>query len=163
MLEIYDVMWPFLAPETKKSLLGLIALPSLIHLRITAARICELGYLIALLPPSLKQLTLAYYGFGGLEPIEDEGALVERQPCRLEHLTLGSKNPSQFVDWLLGTQSIIDLSNLRTLEAYCTMDDEQDGLMRLVSGLGSSLEHLTFQLSRQDIWRAPFFKFLIIF
>jgi hypothetical protein len=91
--------------------------------------------------------------------MENEGALAERQPCRLEHLTLGSENPPLFADWLLGTQSVIDLSDLRALEADCIMDDRQDGLMRLVRGLGSSLEHLTLHHSQPGIWGAPFFKF----
>jgi hypothetical protein len=161
-LEVFDVIWPALAPTTGNSLLDLIAIPSLIHLRITCAFPNDFGHLITLLPRSLKQLTLSSYGCDSL-PMENEGALVGRQPCRLEHLTLGSRNPPLFADWLLSPQSIIDLSNLRILEAECVVDRRQNGLMRLVRGLGRSLEHITLHHSQPGIWGAPFSNFPIFF
>jgi hypothetical protein len=145
-LEISQFAW---TRSRRKSIQDLIALPSLIHLGVGA----NFYHFTTLLRPSLKQLSLS----GNWNPRElDDGRMHDadseqeslQEPCHLEALTLThmfESYSSAFIDWLLGTQSIIDISNLRTLSASCSPHIERYDTMRLVRRLGSSLEHLTIQ------------------
>jgi hypothetical protein len=149
-LDISQFAW---TRSRRKSIQDLIALPSLIHLGVGA----NFYHFTILLPPSLKQLSLSGYwdprelDDGRMHDADSEQeSLLEQEPCHLEALTLTDmfeSYSSAFIDWLLGTQSIIDISNLRTLSASCSPHTERYDTMRLVRRLGSSLEHLTIQHS----------------
>jgi hypothetical protein len=72
--------------------------------------------------------------------------MLERQPCHLEHLSCEhvKANALVFFDWLLGTQTTVDMANLRVFElSACSEFVYSSEILRLIRGLRSSLEHLT--------------------
>jgi hypothetical protein len=154
-LQICDVGWASLTPDLRKSFRDLTALPSLVQLEVRLASFVKLDDLRSLIQPSLTRLLFsAYWHESGpdasciLDVENEQAALQEQRPCPLESLTLGAmfeREYSQFVDWILGAQSVIDISNLRALDVWCHPDRRQQITTRLVRGLGSSLEHLTIR------------------
>jgi hypothetical protein len=154
-LDIGHLTLPLFGWDCRKSLQDLVALSSLIRLEVDTANFDDL---LSLLQPSLKHLSISGYLYNLTEPLHSGGE-QERQPCRLETLTLGGmhrRHSSALANWLLGPQSIIDISNIRTLSApYCLYNDKHD-IMRLVRSLGSSLEHLVFQDTRGFLWSGLF-------
>jgi hypothetical protein len=72
---------------------------------------------------------------------------IGREPCRLQYLTLSpSRLCIQFINLILGSQSVVDLSDLHTLE--CDIDEVNflDKVMRLTRGFGSPVKHLIILL-----------------
>jgi hypothetical protein len=165
-LDIHTLWWKSLTSDNRKSIQDLIALPSLLHLEV-GTNFYRFSDFTNLLPPSLKQLSLSGYWPQGLDNSHtldadsEQESLLEQELCHLEALTLTDmiKRPSAFIDWLLGTQSIIDISNLRTLSASCSLPLERYDTMKLVRRLGSSLEHLTLRHGEPYFWSAPILLF----
>jgi len=164
-------IWRELTPDIRKSLYRLLSLPSLVQLEARQANFIELDYFTNLLRPQLKHLILSPHLYHAAPPpittevtsipdVEDEEyTLPEREPCRLESLTLQSipgNICSEFIDWVLGSQSIIDLSGVRTLDIRCNPYhvNGRYHAMELVSRLGSSLEHLTLGPNQITSWGA---------
>jgi hypothetical protein len=151
-LELHGMEWTSLTAEVRKSLRDILARPSLIHFETVDTYFSRLTHFTSLIHPHLKQLTMCFnWGHEDARTracrvvdgeIEQE-AIAERQPCRLEYLKfpLWFRN-SDFIDWLLGSQSAMDISNLRALDTWF---DDKNSLMRLLRKLGSSLEHLTIR------------------
>jgi hypothetical protein len=164
MLKLDGVNWKRLMPDMRKSFADVLALPSLVHFEMTRSTFPDLEHLIALLHPHLKRLAIGNYCSKdrttsvGLA-IDGDGldAVSKQRPCRLDYLDLSVKSTNlSFTEWLLGPQSIIDISTLRTLHVFFDPGPgprskrstvAQTELMRR---LRSSLEHITIQL--------PFFK-----
>jgi hypothetical protein len=89
------------------------------------------------------------------QEIERE-AETEREPCRLQQLRLccgQSFQTSLLIDWLLGSQSVVDLSNVHTF-MYDIHRYTQDGMMRLARAAGS-IECLILRFLPTDLPRAP--------
>jgi hypothetical protein len=77
--------------------------------------------------------------------------VVKRQPCHLEQLGWwGSCRMDGFIDWLLRSQSLIDISAVHTLRLRLKdVDDDplyRHNVLRLLRTLGASLEHLKVPL-----------------
>jgi hypothetical protein len=124
----------------------------LIHLKYGG----KFSHVTSLLRPSLEQS-----GYWDPRQLEN-GCTLEQEPCHLEALTFSDmteSDSSPFIHLLLGTQSIIDISNLRTLSVCFSPRLEQYDTMRLARRLGSSLEHLTFKHREGFLWgEFPFFS-----
>ena len=64
--------------------------------------------------------------------------------------------------WLLGAQTVIDISTIRTLHAWCRSRHMEGLMARLIRRLGPSLEDLTIQLPYMEDWGAPFLTNLVM-
>jgi hypothetical protein len=149
-LKLVDITWASLTPIIRKTIRNLLALPSLVRFEMFLLKISKLEHLTTLFRPHLKRLHVFFYLYDESthEPEvdkENEQYAVMEQPCRLDHLTFFTGHG--FVDWLVGPQSTIDISNLHTLEM---MDDERGlrNLMSLVRISGRSLKHIEVMFNR---------------
>jgi hypothetical protein len=141
-LVLFDLLWDELVSDVKKSLQDILSLPSLVHFFAWHATFSSPESFLDLLHYQLKRLEVYIYGFGGMvsEAMDGEGeqqTVVKRQPCRLTSLGLYLMEV-EFIDWLLGSQSLIDISAVRTLCLRST----RHNVARLLRTLGASLEHL---------------------
>ena len=67
-----------------------------------------------------------------------------------------------FMHWLIGAQTMIDISTICTLDVCCDLRHMEGLLARLIRRLGPSLEDLTIQLHNNQDWDVPFFIYLVI-
>jgi hypothetical protein len=144
-LTLHYLVWDQLVSGVKESLQDILALPSLVHFN-AFVRFSSLESFLGLLHPQLKRLEMHIYVLGNTSSEAMDGGdgqetVVKRQPCRLEYL--GYCERGGFIDWLLGSRSLIDISAVRTL---CLIEIDwptwQRNVARLLSTLGASLEHL---------------------
>jgi hypothetical protein len=157
-LEVREFSWTLLTPEVRESIRGILALPSLVHFNVDSADFCRIEHFANLIHPHLKRLDVCHQSRIFLEDGNDdmitqarlqvdrevEQDMVEREPCCLEHLmVLPSILSFRFIDWLLGSQTIIDISNLHTFE--CTVEGTyfQDNVVKLLRRSRSSIEVLS--------------------
>jgi hypothetical protein len=152
--EIEGINWTALSPSVRMAFRSVFALPSLINVTTTCVDFARLDHFASILHAPLKRLRvyieIGDFEEGGSVRVVDEEdqkqMLPGRQPCRLECLKscLAFQSPL-LVDWLLGGQSVIDLSTIHTLDAWCSPKVAQDSMVKVMKRLGSSLEHLTIQ------------------
>jgi hypothetical protein len=142
-LTLRSLIWDQMAPDVKKSIQDILAFPSLVHFDTWWVRFSSLESFLGLLHPQLKRLEMHAYFPGNMasEAMDGQETAVKRQPCRLEQLRWYCKRDG-FIDWLLGSQSLIDISAVRTLYLREIQNDTQDKVSRLLRTLGASLEHL---------------------
>jgi hypothetical protein len=172
-LRIANVSWLSFAPDIRKSFRDILALPSLVHFEAVKVNFPKLEHFTSLLRPHLTLglfVTFSrYYDYSGEE--EEDGIIcdiireidleiereaeTERGPCRIESLTLSSLSEgSDFVHWLLDSQSVVDLSNVHTFK--CDLAEfSRDRMVRLMRAAGSSIERLAVEFLRADLCRAP--------
>src|ERR1700722_7801974 len=158
-----------LVPDTRAAFRALFSLPCLVDVDVQYIEVAKLEHFTSLLCPPLKRLSASVFlqqGFGytpeDIYMVDEEVKAVElqkRSPCRLEYLY--SDNP-MLMRWLLGPQTVIDISTIRTVDALCSPDHMEGLVARLIRRLGSSLEDLTIRFPRINEWGAPFLIFLII-
>jgi hypothetical protein len=149
--------WNELTSDVKKSLQDILALPSLVHLDAQEATFPSAKSFLDLVHPQLKRFHGCYYDYDGMwsELMNREDGwetVVKRQPCHLEHLEWDCET-GRFIDWLLGSQSLIDISTVRTLYlGEVVIEWPQHRVTRLLRTMGTSLEHLT--INYVDLWGA---------
>ena len=158
-----------LVPDTRAAFRALFSLPCLVDVDVQYIEVAKLEHFTSLLCPPLKRLSASVFlqqGFGytpeDIYMVDEEVKAVElqkRSPCRLEYLY--SDNP-MLMRWLLGPQTVIDISTIRTVDALCSPEHMEGLVARLIRRLGSSLEDLTIRFPRINEWGAPFLIFLII-
>src|ERR1700722_2984700 len=169
-LEISGIRWTRVPPEVRKAFRTVLALPSLVSLESTCLSFSTLQHFTNLLNSPLKRLSvdISWGDYADddetISVIDEEDKIArepDRQPCRLEYLasSMAYFSPG-FVDWLLGPQSIIDISNIRTLDAWCNPKEAEIGMVRLMKSLGPSLEHVTIQFPQIEAWGTSFISFL---
>jgi hypothetical protein len=127
----------------KKALYEILAYHTLIHLVTDTAYLPTFEDFRRLIHPQLKRLELHINHvppFLDTDSHIEEQASAERQPCRLDSLQLTDSRDTDFKS----KQVIIDISNLRALEALIFFGlDER--LLSLVMIASSSLEYLAIQ------------------
>jgi hypothetical protein len=64
--------------------------------------------------------------------------------------------------WLLGPQTMIDISTIRTLGTWCGVKHVEGLVARFIRRLGPSLEDLIIQLPNIKDWGAPFLIYLVV-
>ena len=120
-LTIICVAWTRTPPEVRKAFRTILALPSLISVTMRSTSFPSLHHFTNLLNSPLKQLVVDgpfndhFADEEIISAIDEEDEIARRpdqQPCRLEHLDCD--DGPDFVDWLLGPQSVVDISNIRT-------------------------------------------------
>jgi hypothetical protein len=154
-LGLDGVDWKQLTPDMRKSFAEVLARPSLIHFETIRSNFPDLEHFIALLHPHLKRLAIGNDWDNdrttsvGSAIGNGLDAMSKQRPCRLDHLDLSVafRNHS-FAEWLLGPQSIIDLSSLRTLHVSFDSRSQRSTMaqMKLMRSLRSSLEHITIHV-----------------
>jgi hypothetical protein len=158
-LVLRGIPFASLVPDTRAAFRALFALPCLVDVEISILKATKLEHFISLLCSPLKRLSVSV----ALKPAIDEEIeaveLQERSPCRLEYLYT---NSSVFMHWLLGAQTLIDITTIRTLDACCDLKHWEGLMARFIRRLGSSLEDLTIEALRLEDWGAPFLIYLII-
>jgi hypothetical protein len=140
-LKLRYFAWDELVSDVKESLRDILALPSLVHFDACFVEVSSLESFLGPLHPQLKQLEM-YIDMPGntsSEAMDAQETAVTRQPCRLEQLGLFFR----LIDWLLGSQSLIDISAVRTLCLTEIDEPTQHTVTSLLRTLGASLEHLT--------------------
>jgi len=160
-----------LALDTRAAFRAVFALPCLVDVEVRYHRVAELEHFTTLLCSPLKRLSVSVssdpleeqftFNPEGTRAIDEEIKAVElqaRSPCRLECL---HSNNAVFMRWLLGPQTMIDISTIRTLHAWCDPKDVEGLMARLIRRLGPSLEDLTIHPSIAN-WGTPFLIYLII-
>jgi len=163
-------IFPFtrLAPDTRAAFRALFALPSLAHVQVASPRVPKLEHFTSLLCPPLKHLTTSRsFDYELFHPedvhaVDEEVRAVElqrRSPCRLE--SLSSSCPA-LVNWLLGAQTVVDISTIRTLVVFCELEDVEQSMARLIRRLGSSLEDLTIRSPNIEEWGALVLIYFVI-
>jgi hypothetical protein len=150
------LIWDKLMSDVKKSLQDILALPPLVHFDARRATFSSPESFLDLLHPQLKQLEVFIYGFDSMvsEAMDGEGeqqTVVKRQPCRLESLAWHVLEVG-FIDWLLGSQSLIDVSAVRTLYLGEVTNLDQHNVTRLLRTLGTSLERLALEWVDTELW-----------
>jgi hypothetical protein len=127
--------------DTRAAFRALFALPGLVHVEVRALKVRKPEHFTSLLCPPLKRLSmdmdLDKFAIRpeDLRAVDEEVRAVELQkssPCRLEYLRSGS---SMFVNWLLGAQTVVDISTIRTLDAWNTGPP----MVRLIRRLASKI------------------------
>jgi len=167
-LVLFGIPFSGLVPDTMAAFCALFALPCLVDVEVRVLRVAKLEHFTSLLCSPLKRLSVTESLLSEVRPnpediraIDKEIKAVEsqeRSPCRLEYLYT---NSSVFMHWLLGAQTVIDISTIRTLEAR--IPNHTEGLMaRLIRRLGPSLENLTIKNPGLEDWGAPFPIYLVI-
>ena len=157
-----------LVPDTRAAFRALFALPCLVHVAVERLEVAKIEHFASLLCPSLKRLSASVslekdfiFQSEDIRAVDDEVKAVElqkRSRCCLDHLH--SDSPV-FIRWLLGTQTMIDISTIRTLDVWCSEDME--GLAaRLIRRLGPSLENLTIHIPSLEERRTLFLLYLFI-
>jgi hypothetical protein len=170
-LELFFQERTSLIPGVRKCLRDILALPSLVHL-VAILDFYKEEHLIDLFQPHLKRLFASIVSttgtfeepragkhyiqkeYSGTEDGREPEAALEREPCRLSHLKLlSTREGPEFLEWFLGAQSVVDVSNLCSLIASV---DEEDMhlLVRLAGSIGSSLERLSIEALDCDSWGA---------
>ena len=157
-----------LMPDTRAAFRALFALPCLVDVDVRSLEVAKPEHFASLLCPPLKRLyasmSEADFSFQP-EDIRDEDEevkaveLQKRSPCRLEYLY---SDNSVFMRWLLGAQTVIDISNIRTLNVECSPEHMEGLMAKLIRRLGPSLEDLTIQLPNIEEWGALCFICLVI-
>src|ERR1700722_13981962 len=158
-----------LVPDTRAAFRALFALPYLVDVHVTILKGVKLEHFATLLCSPLKRLSLTKSSLkrvrpkpGDIRAIDEEIKAVElqkRSPCHLEYLCSIS---SPFTRWLLGAQTMIDISTIRTLMALCKSKHREGLMARLIRRLGPSLEDLTIQPPKIEDWGAPFLIYVVI-
>ena len=152
-LTMMFIVWTRMPPEVRKAFRTILALPSLVSVTMQFMRFASPRHFTSLLNSPLKRLAVAVRlddpgNKEMISAIDGEDKIArrpEQQPCRLEsleHLDWYHTGPD-FVDWLLGPQSVIDISNIRTL---VVSGKATIYVGRLMKSLGPSLEHLTIDM-----------------
>ena len=157
-----------LVPDTRAAFRALFALPCLVDVEVRYLKVANLEHFTTLLCSPLKRLSVTESPLNefrsnpeDIRAIDKEIKAVElqeRSPCRLEYL---HSNNSVFMHWLLGAQTVIDISTIRTLDAYCNPKHMEGLMARLIRRLGPSLENLAIKDPRLDDWGAPFLIYLV--
>src|SRR3984957_19715341 len=171
-LVLRGIPFTSLAPDTRAAFRSLFALPCLVDVEVRYLKVAKLEHFTTLLCSPLKRLSVSV----SLDPSErqftsnpeeiraiDEEIkaveLQERSPCRLEYL---HSNSAVFVHWLLGPQTAIDISTIRTLHAWCNPKHVEGPMARLIRRLGPSLEDLTIELPSVRYWGTPFLIYPVV-
>jgi hypothetical protein len=170
-LSLSNLDWDWFTPDMKKLFVDILDLPSLVHFKVKLVWFSRPEDFINLLRPPLKRLAvgISWSGnrttvdIGSVVNAEGQDAMAKRRPCRLELLDLSIAFSPALIEWLLRPQSIVDLSNLRSLYVYLTpgpmVDEATEAQLGLMRGLGSSLEHITVYLSSERWVRHIFCNF----
>jgi hypothetical protein len=146
-LTLFGVNWTSLGPEIRKLFRRVLILPTLIHLELLVVTFDRPEHLEDLLHSHLKRLkALSVKWESGINlpqsQVDEEIEPNERQPCHLEYLNFSDDWRGELVDWLLGTQNVLNLTNLRILDVCSESDgDSFLELSRMIQSL-RSLEHL---------------------
>jgi hypothetical protein len=145
-LELGPLSWDELMPDVKKSLQDILALPSLVHFDTWFVVFSSVESFLGLLHPQLKRFCSHIYVLDNtsseaMDGDDGQETVAKRQPCRLEYL--GWFFRDGLIDWLLGSQSLIDISAVHTLYLREIDETTQHNVTRLLRTLGASLEHLT--------------------
>jgi hypothetical protein len=155
-LAFFHTHWTSLNPETRNSFHRALALPSLIHLNLVGMTFDTRERFEGLLHPQLKRLVV----FDSVTQHDRDSVVNEatkRQPCLLEYLR--HDTDPVFADWLLGAQTTIDVTNLRTLYLTGVVSTCARNLSRMLQAL-RSLEHL--RLHDHDGCMPSFYLFQFI-
>jgi hypothetical protein len=140
-----------------------LALPTLTHLKLTHIIFEKREHFEDLIHPHLKWLIARNVTWwdGDILPqsrvVDEEIQLNGRQPCRLQCLSV-SPSP-EFVDWLLGPQTIIDITSLRIFIAYGVRLVNMGDVLRMLQAL-RSLEHLRMRISDGSFY-LPFCRHIL--
>jgi hypothetical protein len=148
--------WNQLMSDVKKLFQDIPTLPSLVHFHVGPGVFSCPKSFLDLLHPQLKRLEGCVHQFRAtsLEAMDGEDeqeTVVKRSPCRLEYLWWYNCEV-EFIDWLLGSQSVIDISALRTLRLRDIGPFKWHSVTRLLGTLRTSLEHLTIEGIDTDFW-----------
>jgi hypothetical protein len=161
------VVWQRLAVNVRKAFADILDLPSLLHVEMESTYFSSQEHFTNLLRPHLKRLAVNVAcgndlnwkttGVDNAVVGEDkQDVMVTRQPCRIEYLKLVADH--DFVNWLLRVQSVIDLSNIDTLEVVYNAI-VASALVELIKCLRLSLRHLILRHSRECWCELNFFFF----
>jgi hypothetical protein len=155
-LLLRSLSWGELMSDVKKSFQDILTLPSLVHLHVAAVEFSSPESFLDLLHPQLKRLEGSLFPGTALEAMnreDEQETVVKRSPCRLEYLWWYSRGVES-IDRLLGSQSIIDISALRTLRLIDFGPLQWRSVTRLLGTLRTSLEHLIIEGIDTELWGA---------
>jgi hypothetical protein len=142
-LKLSSIKWRPLTPDLKNVFCDLFALPCLVDLELDGVQLDGLDRIATLLHPHLRQLALRFMLWDAVRGKDAVAPVTGRQPCSLEHFTYsvpGTWGPD-IIGYLLKSRSVVDMSNLRTLDARCNEVD----LTRLIENSRLSVEHLSIR------------------
>ncbi|KAG6864967.1 hypothetical protein C0991_005916 [Blastosporella zonata] len=152
-------------PHTHSAIRQMFSLHSLTFVRLAFWNFASFWNLSVLLSccKNLQGLTLSSITFGqqpglpvdlpGTPPVLSdlqEETVLGSEPCqcRLEFLSVEHLSSVEFGDWLLSSDSAIDLSSLRELRV--ALFNDIDFVKRLVARAGAGLEHFHFKMGESD-------------
>jgi hypothetical protein len=158
-IELQRLEWNLVPPALRQSIQNVLALPSLQFLKMEHSNFASLEDFSSLLShaKSLTDLSLGdidtHYRFW--EPLSLEGSSQRRDTKEQEvyshrrthllNLRLISNNYSWFVDWLLGSQSPLDVSRIQTLHIDYIYPSKVHTVNRLLHAIGDSLKCFKFE------------------
>jgi hypothetical protein len=152
-IEFQWLYWRKLTTDIKQSLRWVLQLPSITMLKLIGGHFESLDDFFNFIAPARGLTRLALFNIDTSPEeeappmsedqgeFEDELRLDWDKQGRLSHLDLDSTTP---LDWLLGPQSIVDLSQVETL---CVVAGERAVTVnRVLHSIGGSLKHLQIHL-----------------
>jgi hypothetical protein len=152
-LTLCSIFWETLSLDMKEALREALARPSLTQLYLERVIFSATEDLAELIYPHLKRLQawILWASNFRIVPFEGTNVMVEgRQPCRLELIEIFMHTHFvPFVEWLLGTQLVFDISNLRDLDVWMGYEMQRT-VTRLIRRAESTLEHITIRNLKAD-------------
>jgi len=131
--------------DTRAAFRALFALPCLVDVEVRYLQVAKPEHFTSLLCAPLKRLSVSFlledwviFNPEDICAVDEEVKAVElqkRSPCRLEYLY---SDCPVFIHWLLGVQTMVDISTIHTLDIWCDSKHTEGFMARLIKRLGSS-------------------------
>ena len=161
-LELRRLEWGKLPLAIRQSIQNVLELPSLHFVQMELSFFASIDDFSSLLSHAegLTGLSLAeiYTSWG--EPLSLEGSSPRRDTKeqgvysdRWRHLLdlrLQVNNCSEFVNWILGPHSLLDVSHIQTLHITHYSRSEEHIINRLLHAIGGSLKHFKLDAARSE-------------
>jgi hypothetical protein len=160
-IEFRRLEWSILPQDLRQSICRVLELPSMTSLEIERSDFASMSDFASLLSHAEGLTSLSLIGVSTNRFLE-HGAVGEGQGVRSNHrrrhlldlrlhlMGYSGTGFSVFVDWLLGPQSSLEVSHIRTLHIPQYGQSDVHVVNKLLHAIGSSLRH--FKLSEPYLW-----------
>jgi hypothetical protein len=162
-LELRRLEWGKLPPAVRQSIQNVLELPSLHFVQMERSFFANMDDFSSLLSHAegLTGLSLAEFYTSWGEPVSPEGSSRGRDTKeqgvysdRRRHLLdlrLQVNNYSEFVNWILGPHSLLDVSHVQTLHITHHSRSEEHIINHLLHAIGGSLKHFKLDAAK-NFW-----------
>lgn len=159
-IEFTRLLWNDLPLDLRRSICGVLELPSLTVIEIEDSRFACMHDFLSILRHaggqtglSLSHIHTSYYGNRCRVEEEEERLDSHQQQRSLDNLRLGLDQYSIFINWLLAPQSPSDVSHIHTLHILNSYrQSDAKVINRLLHAIGHSLSHFQIHAPYGKLW-----------